>query len=97
MDIKDYKSKRDRGLVKIVKAGGGYAYSAKKFNEHDGSEIRVDVESVSIDKLSGMMEKLISDAKNIMEIVEDIEILDIAAISDANTWRIKDLYKWFGF
>lgn len=97
MNIKNYKSKRDRGLVKIIKAGGGYAYSAKKFNKHDGSEISADVESISIDTLSGLMENLIADAKNIMEVVEDIEILDIATASEANVLRIKDLYKWFGF
>ena len=97
MNIKNYKSKRDRGFAEIVKAGGGYAYSVKKFNEHDGSEVSVDTESISIGKLSGMMENLISDAKNIMEVVEDIEILDIAMASEANVLRIKDLYKWFGF
>ena len=97
MNIKNYKIKKEQGIATIVKAGGGYACFVKRFSEHDGSEIDIDVESISIDKLSGMMENLISDAKNIMEIVEDIEILDIAAISEANILRIKDLYKWFGF
>jgi len=97
VNIKNYKSKRDRGLVGIIKAGGGYAYSAKRFNEHDGSENSADVESISIDTLNRMMENLISNAKDIMEVVEDIETLDTTATSKADILRIKDLYKWFGF
>ena len=97
MNIKNYKIKKEQGFATIVKAGGGYACSVKRFSEHDGSEVNADTESVSIGKLNGIMENLISDAKNIMEVVEDIETLDIAMASNANILRIKDLYKWFGF
>ena len=75
MNIKNYKIKKEQGIATIVKAGGGYACFVKRFSEHDGSEIDVDVESVSIDKLSGMMEKLISDAKSTASAKEHYEKL----------------------
>jgi hypothetical protein len=96
MNIKNYKIKKEQGNAIIVKAGGGYAYSVKRFSNHDGSEIDADVESVSISTLSRLREELLLDAESIREMIEDIDALTTDTVAQENASHSKDLYKWLG-
>ena len=51
MNITDYKNKKNKGLIKIVKINDAYAFIIKKFNLETGREIEPDIESIDLDEL----------------------------------------------
>jgi hypothetical protein len=69
MNIKNYREKKIKNLIKIIPAGGGHAFSIKNFDPETGDELEPIIESIDLDIL--IKEK----TEHQMNVIEYIELI----------------------
>ncbi len=80
MNIKTYRERKNRGLIKIIETkvieeADGHAFSIKRFNPETGDELEPEIESINLDELTRQK----TDAQ--MQVVEYIALInDINAV-----------------
>ena len=73
MQIKEYIDKKSKGLAEVVNAGGGYAFSMKRFSPDDGTELIPDIESVDLDDLNIRKAELEAEVVDYATLIADID------------------------
>jgi spore cortex formation protein SpoVR/YcgB (stage V sporulation) len=73
MYYKNYSTNKTRGLVEIVKAGGGYALAKKQYSSETGELQEPIITSVDVDKLNDRKTELQNEIAQIDEIIADIQ------------------------
>ena len=72
MDMKDYREKKDRGLVTVMKIGDAHAISIKRFSVEDGCEVDPEVEAVDKDNLIAMKNEMVEMIQEYTALIADI-------------------------
>lgn len=73
IDITNYFEKKEKGLLELVKAGGGYAIAIKKFNPENGDELSPEIIAVDTDELTKRREALEKEITDIDKVLADIK------------------------
>lgn len=76
MDYKNYSTNKSKGLVEIVKAGGGYAFAKKQYNSETGEQEEPVITSIDLDKLNERKTELQDEINQIDSLISDIEAID---------------------
>ena len=75
MEIRNYIEKKEKGLAEVVKAGGGYAFAIKKFNIHDGSELKPELEAIDIEEVKQRKAELLREIADFETLITDLKAL----------------------
>lgn len=76
MDYKNYSTNKSKGLVEIVKAGGGYAFAKKQYNSETGEQKQPVITSIDIDKLNDRKTELQDEINQIDTLIADINSIN---------------------
>lgn len=79
MDYRNYIDKKTKGLVQIVKAGGGIAFSRKRFSSETGVLLNVEEEATDLQILQARKQELLDELAGINVIITDIKALLVVA------------------
>jgi len=74
-NTKKYREKKQKGLAEIIKIGGGYALSIKRFSIDDGSELEPDIQSIDIRALENRKLELEQEIEDIDALILDVQSL----------------------
>lgn len=75
MDAKKYLEKKETGLVEIIKTGGGYAYSSKKWDAETGEPAQPEIVAVDLQELKDKKTALQEEITDIDAVIANIEAL----------------------
>lgn len=76
MDYVNYVEKKAEELNEIVKAGGGFAFASKRFDQYTGETKDPEIEAVSIENLNSRKALLQGEINAIDTIIADIDALN---------------------
>jgi len=76
INISDYLTKKEKGLIDVVKLGKDYAISFKRFNPETGEEVAPRIAGISLVNLEGAKVNLQNQIRNIDIMIADLKSLD---------------------
>ena len=77
INLKDYKDKKEKGLVTLVKAGDAYATAVKKFDPETGAILPDEVVGVNMVELTDKKTALLAKIAEIDAFIADCEAITI--------------------
>lgn len=75
IDLKNYKTKKDQGLMAVAKVGDACAIYSKRFSQENGSEDTPVVVAIDVASLQDARARLQAQIQDINDVLADIEAL----------------------
>jgi hypothetical protein len=75
MDLKCYIERKEKGLIQLISAGGGFAFASSKFDQLTGEPTTPEIQAVSLDELLELKKTIKEDLINLEAVILDMQSL----------------------
>ena len=71
--IKDYKVRKEQGMVQLLKIGQGAAFAQRRFDPATGKELEPEIVSINLELLRKQRDEVAANLASLDEFIADVE------------------------